>query len=678
MAVYRVQAPDGSILRIEGPDNAKPEEVEAFAAAQYKPKTASEKPWNPADEMSGGEKFMAGVGKAFVDPVRGIGQMLGVNSQAEIDKARKLDAPLMDTGAGFAGNVAGNLASAFVPGGNSVKGAALVGGALSALQPTATGESRAENAAWGAALGGGVRKGAELASSALASRAAARAVEGANNATRDAAIAAGKAEGFVVPPSVSGGPLAARLAEGLSGKYKTNQAMSIKNQTIGDRLARKAVGLPEDAPLTPETLKAVRSKAYQAGYEPVAGAGVVKTDAAYKAALDKISAKYVGAAKDFPGDDAVTGFINSPKRLVPERADWVDDAGRVVPDFVEPKAPKLRNFLDELKKAGGISPKELDELNVERMQRNYPGIVSNKGRSADGILEWARENGWITQRMIDDAAELPGGEHELVKDMIRAAAARETVVHPSQVAKWQNYQRASKEALESGIQKRVTPAKEIAGLRVDEFDAGNGIKKIQILRDEAAEAFRKGETSLGRAKREAAQALEDQIERHLASFGDGAGAGELLDNFRAARQLMAKAHSVEKALVADTGHVNMQKLAAELQRGKPLTGELRTMAAFAKNAKDVTRVPESGWANPLTAVDFGMGAIGAGISPAALALPVARVAARKALMSGPIQSRIGPSYEAGLLGRAASKALADERALRAMGLLAPSIYAAQQ
>lgn len=52
MAVYRVQAPDGSILRVEGPDDARPEEIEAFAAEQFKAKPA---PRAPASSNLSGE-----------------------------------------------------------------------------------------------------------------------------------------------------------------------------------------------------------------------------------------------------------------------------------------------------------------------------------------------------------------------------------------------------------------------------------------------------------------------------------------------------------------------------------------------------------------------------------------------------------------------------------------------
>ena len=42
MAIYQVQAPDGSILKIEGPDGATDEQLMQAAAAAYQP--ASEAP----------------------------------------------------------------------------------------------------------------------------------------------------------------------------------------------------------------------------------------------------------------------------------------------------------------------------------------------------------------------------------------------------------------------------------------------------------------------------------------------------------------------------------------------------------------------------------------------------------------------------------------------------------
>jgi hypothetical protein len=137
---------------------------------------------NPANGMSLPEQAAAGFGKSFADTGRGLRQIgaqvadavaprqmtiadLAANRdpsrsaaiQQEIDESRRLDAPLMRTGAGSTGNIAGAVTQTvplmFVPGGASIPGAAAIGATLGATQPVATGESRAVNTAVGAGAG---------------------------------------------------------------------------------------------------------------------------------------------------------------------------------------------------------------------------------------------------------------------------------------------------------------------------------------------------------------------------------------------------------------------------------------------------------------------------------------------------------------------------------------------
>lgn len=112
---------------------------------------------DPTSGMSGLEKFGAGYGAALPNLARGIGQLTGLQPQERIDESKKLDAPLMRTGAGIAGNIFGSAAAfaptAFIPGANTYTGAGLIGAGVGAMQPVATGESRALNTGLGAASG---------------------------------------------------------------------------------------------------------------------------------------------------------------------------------------------------------------------------------------------------------------------------------------------------------------------------------------------------------------------------------------------------------------------------------------------------------------------------------------------------------------------------------------------
>lgn len=102
--------------------------------------------YDPTEGMSGTQKFLAGVGKAMTDLGRGAGQMVGLVSREDVQRARALDAPLMRTGAGTAGNIVGNVAmlapTAMIPGANTIAGAGTIGAVSGLLQPsTSTAET---------------------------------------------------------------------------------------------------------------------------------------------------------------------------------------------------------------------------------------------------------------------------------------------------------------------------------------------------------------------------------------------------------------------------------------------------------------------------------------------------------------------------------------------------------
>lgn len=132
-------------------------------------------------DTSGVGKFLAGAGKAVSDLGLGIRQLTGNASQQEVDETKARDAALMDSGAGMAGNLAGQVGMAVIPGlgaagaGRALAmpalqaagryaltspftlGGAATQGALGAiqggLQPVSTGENRGGNAALGFAGG---------------------------------------------------------------------------------------------------------------------------------------------------------------------------------------------------------------------------------------------------------------------------------------------------------------------------------------------------------------------------------------------------------------------------------------------------------------------------------------------------------------------------------------------
>lgn len=94
------------------------------------------------------------------------------------------------------------------------------------------------------------------------------------NVERDKTLELGKQVGYVALPSDVGGGKIARTLEGISGKLKTEELASAKNQQVTNNLTRKYLGLPEEAPLTLETLENARESVYPA-YDAIRNTGSI-------------------------------------------------------------------------------------------------------------------------------------------------------------------------------------------------------------------------------------------------------------------------------------------------------------------------------------------------------------------------------------------------------------------
>lgn len=295
---------------IEGGKRAAAWEAAPIEGAAPKAESA------PSGLGSDGQNFLAGIGQSMTSLGRGASQLVrklgpqfeasadafGLPNQADIDEAKRLDAPLLNTKAGLAGAVIGSAVPAVVAAplaGAGVAGNALLGAALGGAQPVATGDSRAMNIAAGGAGGAAgalVSKGIVSAfDKAGASRAAAKTA----NAGRDSAAAAAKQAGYVLPPTETNPSMLNSALEGLSGKVKTAQSASTKNQNVTNNLVKAELGLPADAPISVDALKTIRANAGQA-YDAVSAAGAITPGKAYSDALDKIVKPYVQSAKAFP------------------------------------------------------------------------------------------------------------------------------------------------------------------------------------------------------------------------------------------------------------------------------------------------------------------------------------------------------------------------------------------
>lgn len=100
--------------------------------------------------------------------------------------------------------------------------------------------------------------------------------------------------GLVVPPASVNPTLFNRTRESIAGKYDVQQAASMRNQDVVERVARRALGMDDSAPLTKSILRQFNAEQYASGYEPLKRLGYIATSDDFLRELDDIARQYSG------------------------------------------------------------------------------------------------------------------------------------------------------------------------------------------------------------------------------------------------------------------------------------------------------------------------------------------------------------------------------------------------
>lgn len=185
------------------------------------------------------------------------------------------------------------------------------------------------------------------------------------NAGRDQILKEGQQAGYVNLPSQVGAGRGARMLETVSGKFKAEELASAKNQQVTNSLARKYLGLPDDTPLTTETLDSLREQAgtvYQQAAE--LPAGQVGTQTSKSLAT---------------GQKTTTPIMKSGAQLIEEIKLARDDARSAWKafNFGTDKPTQARNAAINADKRVETLEKELETLAKQNNQPQLIGALKN-------------------------------------------------------------------------------------------------------------------------------------------------------------------------------------------------------------------------------------------------------------------------------------------------------------
>lgn len=413
--------------------------------------------------------------------------------------------------------------------------------------------------------------------------------------------------------------------QGADWAQRTQDALTIEPSTTIGKGITNAVSYPFMK--LSELADYAGGKTAERTKSPLAGTGVNMALQSVPLVLGRVAPVGEGAASLSKRNALRTANASTDEALVNAR-----EAG-----YKTPPTQSNPSLLNKVVEGAGGKIKTAQDLSIE----NQP-LTNDLVRKGLGLPEGTPLNAATLREVRSEA----GKAYERIRGAGRVTA--DDVFSKNLDAIAEPYVRAAKDFPE-GARTDIIDA--VKAARRESFDAGSAIDQIGIFRDKADTAFAGKDKRLGRAYRGIADAMEDQLGRHLEETGASATA---LDEFRNARRSIAQTYTVEKHL-QNSGNVDTAGLARELKKGKPLTGEIRTAAEFGQNFPKAAQLPEKVAGVPMSPLDYGVslaslaGAVATGQPLVALgaAAPFARPAIRSALKSDWYQNNFAGPREYG-------------------------------
>ena len=227
----------------------------------------------------------------------------------------------------------------------------------------------------------------------------------------------------------------------------------------------------------------------------------------------------------------------------------------------------------------------------------------------------------------------------------------------------------------------INPAKMVEDLKTSRADA-----------EAWYNAYKRSAHPEDKAKANAFKAQATKLENDLEQYAEDMGKTDLLPKLREARQLIAKTYTVENAMNKTTGTVDAKELAKRLQKGKPMSEELKQVAEFAQAFPKAAQKPEIiGGTIGISPLDYAAATLTGGASMLAgqgneatgattLAALLARPAARRMVLSPTMQNRLIQQQGKQIIPQGVKQALPsseEAQQLAKMLLMQQSAQAAQ-